>query len=161
MSVRKPREKLHGKSKASLWRNLSTDTLPNFFSTILCFVALLQCIFFFRKAVLGKLFDIWFSYKHCNFSHVCLLVKMASKTVTRSISKTLLLKEPYRSFRSIIAVIVIFLLGFHEFCCDASSVFPWCDVDNYRIPKQIKFASTLPLDGSVAKRALLCLLDDS
>ena len=25
-------------------------------------------------------------YKHCNFSRVCLLVKMASKTVTRSIS---------------------------------------------------------------------------
>ena len=39
----------------------------------------------FRKAVLRKLFDIRFSYKHCNFSHVCLLVKMASKTVTRSI----------------------------------------------------------------------------
>ena len=31
--------------------------------------------------------DIRFSYKHCtcNFSRVCLLVKMASKTVTRSI----------------------------------------------------------------------------
>ena len=38
-------------------------------------------------AVLGKLFDMRFSYKHCNFSHVCLLVKMASKTVTRSIDK--------------------------------------------------------------------------
>ena len=45
----------------------------------------LQLIFFFRKAVLRKLVDIRFSYKHCNFSHVCLLVKMASKTVTRSI----------------------------------------------------------------------------
>ena len=31
-------------------------------------------------SVLRKLFDIRFSYKHCNFSHVCLLVKMASKT---------------------------------------------------------------------------------
>ena len=31
------------------------------------------------------LFYIRFSYKHCNFSHVCLLVKMASKTATRSI----------------------------------------------------------------------------
>ena len=40
---------------------------------------------FFRTAVLRKLFDIRFSYKHCNFSHVCLLVKMASKTVSRSI----------------------------------------------------------------------------
>ena len=50
MSVTKSREKLHGKSEASLWRNLSTDTLPNFFSTILCFVALLQFIFFFQKS---------------------------------------------------------------------------------------------------------------
>ena len=41
---------------------------------------------FFRTAVLRKLFDIRFSYKHCNFSRVCLLVKMASKTVTRSIA---------------------------------------------------------------------------
>ena len=32
-----------------------------------------------------KLFDIGFSYKHCNFSRVYLLVKMASKTMTRSI----------------------------------------------------------------------------
>ena len=32
-----------------------------------------------------KLFDIRFSYKHCNFSRDCLLVKMASKTLTRSI----------------------------------------------------------------------------
>ena len=41
---------------------------------------------FFRTAVLRKLFDFRFSYKHCNFSHVCLLVKMASQTVTRSIA---------------------------------------------------------------------------
>ena len=32
-----------------------------------------------------KLFDIRFSYKHCNFSRICLLFKMALKTVTRSI----------------------------------------------------------------------------
>ena len=38
-----------------------------------------------RTAVSRELFDIRFSYKHCNFSHVCLHVKMASKTVTRSI----------------------------------------------------------------------------
>ena len=41
--------------------------------------------FFYRTGVLRKLFEIRFSYKHCNFSHICLLVKMASKTVTRSI----------------------------------------------------------------------------
>ena len=40
---------------------------------------------FFSTAVLRKLFDISFSYKHCNFARVCLLVKMASKTVRRSI----------------------------------------------------------------------------
>ena len=39
----------------------------------------------FRTAVLRKLFNIRFSYKQCNFARVCLLVKMASKTVTRSI----------------------------------------------------------------------------
>ena len=42
-------------------------------------------IFFFRTAVLQKLCDIRFSFKHCNFSHVCVLVKMASKTTTRPI----------------------------------------------------------------------------
>ena len=47
----------------------------------------LQFIFFFRTAVLRQLFDIRFSYKHCNFSRVCLLVKTASKTVTISIRR--------------------------------------------------------------------------
>ena len=36
---------------------------------------------FFRKVALRKLFEIRFSYKNCNFSGVCLLVKIASKTV--------------------------------------------------------------------------------
>ena len=45
----------------------------------------LQIIFFFRTAALRKLFDIRFSNNHCNFSPVCLLVKMGSKTVTRFI----------------------------------------------------------------------------
>ena len=43
LSVRKSREnyrQIYGKSKASLWRNLSTGTPPKFFRTILCFVAL-------------------------------------------------------------------------------------------------------------------------
>ena len=40
----------------------------------------LQLIFFVRTAVLRKLFDIRFSYRHCNFSSVCPLVKMALKT---------------------------------------------------------------------------------
>ena len=62
----------------------------NFFSRILGSEALVyKSFFFFRTAVLQKLFEIRFSYKHCNFSRVCLLVKMASKTVTRSISDDL------------------------------------------------------------------------
>ena len=57
-----------------------------FFSRILKTEALVYNSYFFKTAVLRKLFDIGFSYKHCNFSrHVCLLVKLASKTVTRSI----------------------------------------------------------------------------
>ena len=81
LSVRKSREnygQIYGKSQASLWRNLSSATPPKFFMTILCFVALVYNSYFFRTAVLRKLFDIRFSY-------ICLLVKMASKTVTRSI----------------------------------------------------------------------------
>ena len=75
----------YGKSEANLWRNLSTGTPPKLFRTILCFVVLVYNYIFFRTEVLRKLFDIRFPFKHCNFSHVCLLVKMASKTVTRSI----------------------------------------------------------------------------
>ena len=56
-----------------------------FFSRILRSEALVYNSYFFRKTVLWNLFDIGFSYKHssdCNFSLVCLLYKMASKTVT-------------------------------------------------------------------------------
>ena len=56
----------------------------NFFSRILKSEALVNNSYFFKAAVLQKLLDIRFLYKHCNFSGVCLLVKMASKTVTRS-----------------------------------------------------------------------------
>ena len=87
LSVRKSWEKLQTiwKTKASLWRNSSTGMPPKFFRTILCFVALIYNEYFFRASILRKLFDIRFSNKYCNFSHVCLLVKMAPKTVTRSI----------------------------------------------------------------------------
>ena len=60
---------------------------PKFLSAILCFVALVYNYIFFSTAVLRKLFHIRFSYKHCDFSQVCLLVKMASKTVRGSICK--------------------------------------------------------------------------
>ena len=49
---------------------------PNFLSQPLLCSFSLQLIIFFWTAVLGKLFDVRFSYKHCNFSHVCLLVKI-------------------------------------------------------------------------------------
>ena len=53
---------------------------------ILCCVALVyNWFFFFRTAVLWKLLDIRFSFKHCNFSRGCLLIKMISKTVIRPI----------------------------------------------------------------------------
>ena len=147
MSVGKSREKLHGKSKANLWRNLSTDTLPNFFSTILCFVALLKCIFFFRKAVLGKLFDIWFSYKHCNFSHVCLLVKDRDKIYTKA--RRFFWRNfmsIYGCFLSIIAVIVTFLLGFHEFAVMPVQCFLGVMYRQLPNSQTLKFESTLPLD---------------
>ena len=59
----------------------------NFFSSrILRSEALIyNSHFFLNSRFKRKLFDIRFSYKHRNFSRVCLFVKMASKTVTRSI----------------------------------------------------------------------------
>ena len=56
-----------------------------FVSEILCCVTLVYDSCFFITRVLRKLFDIRVSYKHCNFSGGCLLVKMASKTLIRSI----------------------------------------------------------------------------
>ena len=53
-----------------------------------CPVPVYNSFFCFRTAVFWELLDIRFSYKHCNFSRGCLLVKMASKTVTRSVYLT-------------------------------------------------------------------------
>ena len=66
---------------------------PQFFS-VECLGENLQFTIhiFFRTAVLRKLFDIRFSYKHYNLSRVCPLVKMASKTVTRSIGHSPFIK---------------------------------------------------------------------
>ena len=66
-------------------------TASIFFRRILRSEALLYKSYFFRAAVLRTLFEFRFSYDHCNFLRVCLLVKMASKTVTRSIVKLVLL----------------------------------------------------------------------
>ena len=46
-----------------------------FFSSIPRSEALVSIDIVFRTAVLPKLFDIRFSYKHCKFSRVCLLVR--------------------------------------------------------------------------------------
>ena len=54
-------------------------------------------LFFFQNS--RKLFDLSFSYKHCNFSRVCPLVKMASKTVTRSIN------DPYSSIEEFTLIV--------------------------------------------------------
>ena len=50
---------------------------------------------------------IRFSYKHCNFSRVCLLVKIASKTVTRSILSSALAREPASFWRENMINVVI------------------------------------------------------
>ena len=80
---------MYRKLKKSGSRSSSTSNALKFFSVESLGVKLQFTInIFFRTAVLRKLFDIRFSYKHWNFSRVCLLVKMASKTVARSISQT-------------------------------------------------------------------------
>ena len=88
-SVRKSREnyrQIRGKSKESLWRNLITGTPQTFLGQSFALYLQFTIDILFRTAVLRQLFDIRLSYKHCNLSHVCLLVKMASKTLTRSIN---------------------------------------------------------------------------
>ena len=72
----------------------------------------------FRTAVLRKLFEIRFSYKHCNFSRVCPLVKMASKIVTRSIwtgfwlwrKKTVFMQSQFPNWRGLKPLILVNIL---------------------------------------------------
>ena len=83
---------IYGKSKASIWRNLSTVTAatkicqqnPLLRSFSLQYIYIYIYIFFFRKAVLRKLSTLD-PRTNCNFSRGCLFFKMASKTVTRSV----------------------------------------------------------------------------
>ena len=85
---------IYGKSKASIWRNLSTVTAatkicqqnPLLRSFSLQFIYIyIYIFFFFQKSRFTEIVDIRSLYKHCNFSRGCLLFKMASKTVTRSV----------------------------------------------------------------------------
>ena len=70
--------------KQATWEIYAQVPPENFFSTILCFLVLFN-----------KIIDIFseqpffrFSYKHCNFSHVCPLVKMAYYTDIYSMELT-------------------------------------------------------------------------
>ena len=62
--------------------------------------------------------EIRFSYKHCNFSRVCLLVKMASKTVTRSINSFVSVESsaPFRPMRAELQLISKFVVSGCAFC---------------------------------------------
>ena len=78
------------KGKALGTRLSACNALKFFYYRILKTEALVyNSYIFFPIAVLWKLFDIRFSYTHCNFSRVCLPVKMALKTVTSPLSKPL------------------------------------------------------------------------
>ena len=88
LSVRKSREnyrQIYGKSKESLRKNFHRYAPQLFLGQSFALQLQFTIYILFRTTVLRKLFDIRFSYKHSNFSRVCLLVKMDSKTVTRSI----------------------------------------------------------------------------
>ena len=72
MSVRKSREnyrQIYGKSKASLWRNLSTGTPPKCFRTILCFVALVYNWFFFSEQPFYGIYSTLDSHTNTVISH--------------------------------------------------------------------------------------------
>ena len=75
------------KSKESVWKNFHRYAQQFFLGQSFALQPQFTIDILFRTAVSRKLFDIRFSYKHCNFLRVCLLVKMASKTVTRSMIK--------------------------------------------------------------------------
>ena len=112
LSVRKSQEnyrQIYGRSKASLQRTLSKGTPQNCLGQSFALQLQFTIDIFFRTAVLWKLFDIRFSYKHCNFSHICLLVKMASKTVTRSIITIIkiILSVIFTVLNKIIIIIII------------------------------------------------------
>ena len=57
-----------------------------------------------KTAVLRKLFDVRFSCNHCNFSRICLLVKMASKTVTGSIIFLYAVRPRYANYLPCVSI---------------------------------------------------------
>ena len=66
----------------------------------------MQLIFFSEQPFYRNYSTLNFhTYKHCNFSRVCLLVKMASKTVTRSI-----ISVQYNNINVVVKSVLKFLL---------------------------------------------------
>ena len=82
---------MYGKFKTRLDAFWHSYIRPIFFLKSFSYCQKFPIHDFFRSDVLWKLFDIAFPYKHCYFEPVCLLVKMASKTVIRPIDLILLL----------------------------------------------------------------------
>ena len=74
---RKNYRQIYGKSKASLQRNFRTGMPPKFFSTILCFVALVYNSFFFQNSCFTEII------RHQ------ILIQTLSKSMTRSIDRKL------------------------------------------------------------------------
>ena len=72
------------------WTLSSTATFLQFFFLKSFFlVPKVSNSWLFQKRCFMKLFDIEFPYKHCYFKPVCLLVKVASTTVIRTIIMTI------------------------------------------------------------------------
>ena len=76
-----------GKSKASVWRNLSTGRVPR----ILAVQSQFTIHIFFQNSRFTKIIRHKILMKHCCFSHGCLPDKTAFKTVTRSISMIIIM----------------------------------------------------------------------
>ena len=89
LSVRKSWEnyrQIYGKSKASLWRNLSTRRPPKLFRTILCFVALVYKSYFFQKSRYAEIIQHQILIQTLQFlTRLPTRQEGVKKTVTRSI----------------------------------------------------------------------------
>ena len=108
LSVRRSREnqrQIYGKSKASLWMNLSSGTPPpNVLGQSFALQLQFTIDLFFRTTFLGKLFDIRFSYKHCNFSRVCL--QSAQRQISVRLAETVTIFPWPGCFKSMLAYVI-------------------------------------------------------
>ena len=76
-------KQIYWKSKESVWRNFGRVTTPQNWLVKSFAVTLVYNSYFFQNSRFTEIIRhyIRFEYKLCNFSHGCLLVKMAFKTV--------------------------------------------------------------------------------